>query len=126
MWKRNNQPYESKGDSEDEGCWKLHLISSGSWKFINVKIWNVWSTIVFVLVTQWWMWGQFLICSFKTESCQSWPWLGLSKNWPHIHYWEKSCKHFKSSKQIQRELRIQIFPHQDYEPQEIKRKFQQP
>ena len=27
-----------KGESEDEGCWKLHLISSGSWIFINVKI----------------------------------------------------------------------------------------
>ena len=29
-----------KGESEDEGRWKLHLISSGSWKFISVKIWN--------------------------------------------------------------------------------------
>ena len=46
-----------------------------------------------------------LICSFKTESCQTWLWLVLSKNWPHIHYWEKSCKHFKSSKQIRRELK---------------------
>jgi hypothetical protein len=62
------------------------------------------------------MWGQFLICSFKTESCQSWPCLGLSKNWPHINYWEKSCKHFKSSKQIWRELIFQMFPHQNYEP----------
>ena len=34
------------------------------------------------------MWGQFLICSCKTESCQSWPCLCISKNW------EKSCKHF--------------------------------
>ena len=41
-----------KGDSEDEGHWKLDLISSSSWKFINVKIWNVRSTIVLVCVTQ--------------------------------------------------------------------------
>ena len=34
-----------KGESEDEGRWKLHLISSGSWKFISVKIWNPRSTI---------------------------------------------------------------------------------
>ena len=30
----------------------LYLISSGSWKFINVKIWNVPYTIVFVWITQ--------------------------------------------------------------------------
>ena len=30
---------------KDEGRWKLHLISSGSWKSINVKIWNPRSTI---------------------------------------------------------------------------------
>ena len=58
----------------------------------------------------------YCICNFKTNSCQSWPWLGLSKNWPHIHYWEKSCKRFKSSKQIRRELKIQMFPHQNFEP----------
>ena len=39
-----------KDESEDECCWKLHLISSGSWKFISIKIWNAPSTIVFVLV----------------------------------------------------------------------------
>ena len=44
--------FTGKGDSEDEGCWKLDLISLGSWKFINAKIWNVRSTIVFVFVTQ--------------------------------------------------------------------------
>ena len=25
---------------------------------------------------------------YKTESCQSWLWLGLNKKWPHIPYWE--------------------------------------
>ena len=43
-----------KDESEDEASWKLHLISSGSWKFINIKIWNARSTIVFVWVTQYW------------------------------------------------------------------------
>ena len=33
-----------------------------------------------------------------------------------IYYEEKSCKHFKSSKQIRQELKIQMFPHQNYEP----------
>ena len=37
---------------------------------------------------------QYWICNFKTESCQIWHWLGLSKNWSHI----------------------QIIPHQNYEP----------
>ena len=44
----------SKDESEDEACWKLYLIYSGSWKFINIKIWNARSKIVFVLVTQYW------------------------------------------------------------------------
>jgi hypothetical protein len=35
-------------------------------------------------------------------------------------------KHFKSSKQIRRELKIQIFPHQNYEPLKIKCNYQQP
>ena len=43
-----------------------------------------------------------------------------------IYYWEKSCKHFKSSKQIRRELKIQMFPHQNYESLEIKCNFQRP
>ena len=33
---------------------------------------------------------------------------------------KNSCKHFKSSKQIWQELKIQMFPHQNYEPLEIK------
>ena len=35
-------------------------------------------------------------------------------------------KIFKSSKQIRRELKIQMFPHQNYEPLEIKCNFQRP
>ena len=46
------QTFKIKGESEDEGHWKLHLISSGSWKFINIKIWNARSTIIIVFVTQ--------------------------------------------------------------------------
>ena len=34
-----------KGESEDECFGESYLISSGSWKFINVKIWNSRSTI---------------------------------------------------------------------------------
>ena len=34
----------------------------------------------------------------------------------HIHYWEKFCNHFKSSKQVRWELKIQMFPHQNYKP----------
>ena len=47
-----------------------------------------------------------VIWNFKTKSCQSWPWLGLSKNWPHIHYWVTKTK----------QMKIQMFPHQNYEP----------
>ena len=43
-----------------------------------------------------------------------------------IYYWENSCKHFKSSKQIRRELKIQIFPRQNYEPLDIKCNFLRP
>ena len=46
------QTFKIKSESEDEGHWKLHLISSGSWKFINIKIWNARSTIIIVFVTQ--------------------------------------------------------------------------
>ena len=35
------QTFKIKSESEDEG----HLISSGSWKFINIKIWNARSTM---------------------------------------------------------------------------------
>ena len=41
MWQDQEEIFlKSKGESEDEGRWKLHLISSGSWKLISVKIWN--------------------------------------------------------------------------------------
>ena len=39
---------------------------------------------------------------------------------------KKSCKHFTPSKQIQWELKIQMFQHQNYEPLKIKFNFQQP
>ena len=35
-----------KDELGDEACWKLQMISSGSWKFISIKIWNERSTIV--------------------------------------------------------------------------------
>ena len=35
-----------KGESEDKGCRKLHSVSSGSWKFMNIEIWNGCSTMV--------------------------------------------------------------------------------
>ena len=39
-----------KGDTEDEGRWKLHSFSSGSWKFISIKIWNTRFTFVLVFL----------------------------------------------------------------------------
>ena len=64
------------------------------------------------------MWGQFLICSFKTENCQSWPWLGLSKNHPHIHYWETKTI-------VERAFQILILMN-FHEPLKIKCNFQWP
>ena len=40
MWAVMNVIYckgLDKGESEDEGHWKLHLISSGSWKYMSIQ-----------------------------------------------------------------------------------------
>ena len=52
------------------------------WNYLNFQFLPC-CTIVFVLVTQYWMWGQFLL---RPSQGQIW----------QLHYWEKSWKHFNT------------------------------
>ena len=112
IWQNLFPTVWAKGDSYDEGCWKLDLISRCS----LISKFEMCALQLFLF----WLLSRESGVSF-TEAQSI-----LTALCFEIAYLLLVHKHFNSSKQIRRELKIQMFPHQNYELLEIKCNFWQP